>query len=392
MDTVYVIALGVAVAALIGGVTNHLAIRMLFRPRRPWRIGRWRVPFTPGLIPKRKDDIAASLGRVVAGYLVTGDALAQLFESETFAQRLAEAWKSRFRQWLGEEGAGMTVAQLAERWLPGGLTEERLARIAGWLDEGFAAAFERFWSAPGAADKPLAAWLADWTPEKRLEWAGRLARMAIGILRNAAASPDGERLILQLTKRLADQAGGFLGVMAALFMDEYKMAAKVRQSLLEALDGEAAKRAFTRFFEGQLAHWEAKSARELLAAAGLPVHDARDMAVRAGMLLRKDRWLDLVLEWKPASLMAGHAERIERLMEDAARFVPGLAARHASRLVGALRLEEMVERQVRDFPVERLEAIIVGISGREFRAITWLGALLGGIIGLIQGIFLHVLS
>jgi len=79
-------------------------------------------------------------------------------------------------------------------------------------------------------------------------------------------------------------------------------------------------------------------------------------------------------------------------MEDAARFVPGLAARHASRLVGALRLEEMVERQVRDFPVERLEAIIVGISGREFRAITWLGALLGGIIGLIQGIFLHVLS
>src|SRR5690606_6601832 len=106
MDTVYVIALGVAVAALMGGETNQLAIRMLFRPRRPWRIGRWRVPFPPGLIPKRKDDIAASLGRVVAGYLVTGDALAQLFESETFAQRLAEAWKSRFRQWLGEEGAG----------------------------------------------------------------------------------------------------------------------------------------------------------------------------------------------------------------------------------------------------------------------------------------------
>lgn len=392
LQTVCVIALGVAVAALIGGVTNHLAIRMLFRPRRPWHIGRWRVPFTPGLIPKRKEEIAASLGRVVAGYLVTSDALGELLESRPFAERLAEEWTSRFRTWLAEQAPGLSLADLLERWLPGGLTEERLAAVAGWLDEGFAAVFRRFWSAPGAADRPLSACIPGWSAEKRREWAGKLARYGLDILRKAVESPDGRRLVLQMTKGVADQAGGFLGVMAALFLDEHKVAVRVQHALREALSGEAAESAFARFFEEQLAKWEAKSLRELAELAGWPARDAAEMAARAGGLVKAERLLQRALKWEPAALPAELAERIERLVADAAPFLLKWAARHAERLIRAIRLEEMVERQVREFPVERLEEIIVGISGRELRAITWLGALLGGIIGLIQGILLHVLS
>ncbi|MCG3084694.1 DUF445 family protein, partial [Anoxybacillus sp. LAT27] len=35
---------------------------------------------------------------------------------------------------------------------------------------------------------------------------------------------------------------------------------------------------------------------------------------------------------------------------------------------------------------ERIEEMIVGISGREFRMITILGFILGGVIGLVQGL------
>ncbi|MCL6616572.1 MAG: DUF445 family protein, partial [Anoxybacillus ayderensis] len=40
----------IAVGALIGGMTNSLAIKMLFRPYRPMYIAGRRIPFTPGLI------------------------------------------------------------------------------------------------------------------------------------------------------------------------------------------------------------------------------------------------------------------------------------------------------------------------------------------------------
>ncbi|MFH7325014.1 DUF445 domain-containing protein [Desulfurivibrio sp. C05AmB] len=39
------------IGALIGYLTNHIAIRMLFRPLKPWRIAGVRIPLTPGVIP-----------------------------------------------------------------------------------------------------------------------------------------------------------------------------------------------------------------------------------------------------------------------------------------------------------------------------------------------------
>jgi uncharacterized membrane protein YheB (UPF0754 family) len=393
MHTALVIALGVAIAALIGGVTNYLAIRMLFRPHKPKFIGSWRIPFTPGLIPKRHEEIAAALGRVVAEYLVTSDALSERFASDDFANRIAEDWTARFRAWIGEERKEITVGELADRWLPAGwLTEETLSGLSGRLDEGFRAVFERVWVSSGAADKPLAGLIPGWTPEKRKEWAVKLAKYAVDMLGKELASPAGERLIVQLTKQLVDQAGGFLGAMAALFMDEYKVAARVRMALLDALSSEAAGNAIVRFFEEQLAKAETKTVGELLAMAGLPASDAAELAKRAGSLMRWDEWLSRGMDWQPVPWLEEHADRIAGTFSHIALFLLQLAARHAERLVRAIRLEEIVERQVKNFPIGKLEEVIVSISGREFRAITWLGALLGGIIGLVQGILLQVLS
>ena len=62
------------VAPLLGGVigyiTNDLAIRMLFRPRKAVYIGKFHVPFTPGLIPAQQGRIAQSIGDVVSGQLL----------------------------------------------------------------------------------------------------------------------------------------------------------------------------------------------------------------------------------------------------------------------------------------------------------------------------------
>ena len=69
MDWITIIMMGV-VGGFIGWMTNYFAIGMLFRPYQAIRVGRYTLPFTPGVIPKRRKDIAKSIGRIVGQELI----------------------------------------------------------------------------------------------------------------------------------------------------------------------------------------------------------------------------------------------------------------------------------------------------------------------------------
>jgi len=72
------------VGGIIGYITNDLAIRMLFRPRKAMYIGRFHIPFTPGLIPRQQARIAKSIGDVVSTQLLNEETLRQtLLSRET---------------------------------------------------------------------------------------------------------------------------------------------------------------------------------------------------------------------------------------------------------------------------------------------------------------------
>lgn len=67
----YQIILPVLIGALIGYCTNYVAIKMLFLPRRALHIGKWRLPMTPGVIPKNKARLATAVGNAVSDRLIT---------------------------------------------------------------------------------------------------------------------------------------------------------------------------------------------------------------------------------------------------------------------------------------------------------------------------------
>ena len=62
---------------LVSFYTNKLAVKMLFRPHTEKRVGRVKIPFTPGLIPKGKGELAAKLGAALGENLLTPEALVQ---------------------------------------------------------------------------------------------------------------------------------------------------------------------------------------------------------------------------------------------------------------------------------------------------------------------------
>ncbi|CEP67909.1 Protein of unknown function DUF445,transmembrane [Moorella glycerini] len=129
------------IGALIGWLTNVVAIRMLFRPRRPLKIFCWTLQ---GLIPKRQAEIAANIAGVVDKNLLPfNEVLAHLntpavvgritaIVAEVARRRLVERLPSFIPQGL-KETAGRSVEETLRRDMPSALQEliEELGRSPG---------------------------------------------------------------------------------------------------------------------------------------------------------------------------------------------------------------------------------------------------------------------
>jgi uncharacterized membrane protein YheB (UPF0754 family) len=77
--------------AVIGWVTNYLAVKMLFRPLRERRFCGRRVPFTPGIIPRKRRQLARNIAVMVNRELISADTLQERFSSEELSRELDDA-------------------------------------------------------------------------------------------------------------------------------------------------------------------------------------------------------------------------------------------------------------------------------------------------------------
>ena len=78
------------IGALIGYSTNWIAIKMMFRPRKALMIGKFRIPFTPGIIPKNRENIAKTISGVIEDNLLTKEE----FEKTLLSDEMKETIKS----------------------------------------------------------------------------------------------------------------------------------------------------------------------------------------------------------------------------------------------------------------------------------------------------------
>ena len=78
----------IIVGAVIGYITNWLAIKMLFRPHYKKEIFGVHVPFTPGLIPKEKDRIAKSIGNTIGVYLLSSEVFTEVLTGDKVRKQL----------------------------------------------------------------------------------------------------------------------------------------------------------------------------------------------------------------------------------------------------------------------------------------------------------------
>ncbi|MDR1837221.1 MAG: DUF445 family protein [Treponema sp.] len=83
-----------AAGAIIGFVTNVVAIRMLFRPLKEIRVFGIRLPFTPGILPRQRSRLAQSIGAMVERELLTPEILRQRLLRGDVREKIKESLSS----------------------------------------------------------------------------------------------------------------------------------------------------------------------------------------------------------------------------------------------------------------------------------------------------------
>ena len=96
------------VGAVIGYFTNLIAVKMLFFPHEEKRIFGWRVPFTPGAIPKGKARLAKSAGKIVQNDLFTREDISGKLLTEEVEKPLIDRVMSILKENIRDTGAILT--------------------------------------------------------------------------------------------------------------------------------------------------------------------------------------------------------------------------------------------------------------------------------------------
>jgi uncharacterized membrane protein YheB (UPF0754 family) len=206
ISTTLEVAITVAFGSLAGGITNTVAIWMLFHPYDPPKLGRRPIRFFQGAIPKNRDRLARAMGQTVGERLLTGDDLARALAEPSFRN----AFRDRLDAFL--RGALETERGSLEELLPPAVVDELrpilddvatslLARLDDYLRSDEFEDAARRWTGrfmEQIEDRPV----ADLLTEEREEALTGLAHEMIG---DAVGGPGFERAIRDYLARTTER-------------------------------------------------------------------------------------------------------------------------------------------------------------------------------------------
>lgn len=94
---------GPVIGAVIGYVTNLIAVQMLFHPINPVYIGKFRLPFTPGIIPKGKARFAKAIGNVVGNNLLNAASIKETLLSQDTQKQIEKQLELIFEKLAADQ-------------------------------------------------------------------------------------------------------------------------------------------------------------------------------------------------------------------------------------------------------------------------------------------------
>lgn len=91
--------LSTLICAFIGWITNYIAIKMLFHPRKPLQLGSLSIQ---GIFPKRQKALAMNLAAVIEGELLSHNDIQNVMHRPEFSAKIKENIQNGFTEFLSK--------------------------------------------------------------------------------------------------------------------------------------------------------------------------------------------------------------------------------------------------------------------------------------------------
>ncbi|MEB9502686.1 DUF445 family protein [Bacillus anthracis] len=364
--------------AIIGGFTNHLAIKMLFRPHRPMYIGKFQVPFTPGLIPKRRDELAVQLGKMVVEHLLTPEGIGKKLTNEEFQKGLIHWAQVEVDKVMANE---QSLRHMLEKWDVAHVEKEATEKIEQVITEKIQAFLEEYYTYTWEQALPHSV-------HEKIENA--IPNVSAFILKRAIHFFESEEGKSRLSKMIDDffASRGALLNLVGMFLGNVSVVDRVQPEVIKFLGQDGTKQLLTDVLRKE---WEKLKGRDVK-----EVETFVEKEMIASSILSAVKVEETVGKFLNQSVQQVCEPVRETIME---KVVPSVVTKglkwgteNVESILSNLHLAEIVQQEVSTFSTERLEDLVLSITKNELKMITYLGALLGGMIGIMQGLLLLFLK
>ena len=391
--------------AIIGYFTNDIAIRMLFRPYQPVYVGKFRLPFTPGLIPLNQSRLALKVSTIVMERLLTPDALQDLAHRLLKRERLEAAiqWllASALERLESPEAQGKTTQLLAN--LLQELFGESLPRIIkvlsrreDFLEEQLDAVFNRVVMRleinPTQADRLSEFLLSNTLPPDALR------KGLITFLTDSS--------IEALDQGLREKTTGAYWLVANLVGAKTPLV-RLRSFLVDS--PENANALLAELLSSVGIKKRLSELLQSLTVKTLPAQTVTQLRENLNMSIRdyvRTEGPDLVhglgasIDWEGVSTLVlkrlANSDALSDSMGQMSTELAQIVERYLEkdmeqlvmRVIPILNLDQMIIERVQSTSPQELESAIQTIVRKELQAIVNLGGILGFLVGLIQLLFI----
>lgn len=321
MEASYIIA--PLLGGVIGYITNDIAIRMLFRPHTAKYLFGMHIPFTPGIIPKEKGRIAEAVGGVISENLMNNEVLEKYLLSEEMIGKIRLAVEEFIAT---QQNNSETVAQFLEHYL----SKEEIDSISQSVNKSIT---------KQTYDK-----LADSSVGEKV------AHVAIDHVAKKLTIDGAQELLAGIGGAL----GGIGGMAAGLFGSN--IVAKFLSMLREPAE-----------------HFLANNINTMLRNNG--------KEIVSNMV---DGEVDNFLSNPVCRLLEGHEAQIAQAVDTIESIYRSVITEHLPKILDSIDISKIVRERINEMDVNETEKLIFQVMDKELKAIVWLGALLGLVMGSIN--------
>lgn len=321
METTYFIA--PLLGGLIGYITNDIAIRMLFRPHKAKYLFGIHIPFTPGIIPKEKGRIAEAIGGVISENLMNNEVLEKYLLSDEMIGKV----RSAVEEFISIQQQNQ---ESVARFLGHYLSKDEIDSIAQNINQSITKQTYEKLADSSVGDK--------------------VAHIAIDHVAQKLTIDGAQELLSGIGGAL----GGLKGMAAGLFGGN--IVAKFLGMLREPAE-----------------HFLAKNINTML-------RDNGEEIVSNMIGGEVDHFLD-----KPVcKLLEGHEEQLAQTVDTIESIYRSIITEHLSKILESIDISKIVRERINEMDVNETEKLIFQVMDKELKAIVWLGALLGLVMGSIN--------